>query len=175
MGATTKRYDTSYKKRTDTDRDSYLPLRSPVQVIRCAGCGAFYYRRRWSLSSPAGFGNTGVSRRIYCPACRKIKDRRASGELHLAGVAPHERREVLQILRNEEARAREKNPLERIMAVEQTNGHWKIQTTTEKLAQRLGRSMKKAKSGKISYKWSHNNKFVRVVWENGSSLRTGVS
>ena len=41
MGATTKRYDTSYKKRTDTDQDSYLPLRSPREVIRCAGCGAF--------------------------------------------------------------------------------------------------------------------------------------
>ena len=69
-------------------------------------------------------------------------------------------------MRNEEARAREKNPLERIMGVEQANGDWKIQTTTEKLAQRLGRSMKRAKGGKIAYKWSHNNKFVRVVWEN---------
>jgi uncharacterized protein YifE (UPF0438 family) len=72
----------------------------------------------------------------------------------------------LRILRNEEARARDKNPLERIMRVEQASGDWKIQTTTEKLAQRLGRAMKKAKGGKVEYKWSHNNKFVRVVWEN---------
>jgi hypothetical protein len=58
-----------------------------------------------------------------------------------------------------------KNPLERIMGLEETNGRWKVETTTEKLAQRLGRSVKKARGGKIVYKWGHNNKFVRVVWE----------
>ena len=150
MGATTKRYDTSYKKRTDTDHDSYLPRRSPAGVIRCAGCGAFYYRRRWSLSSPAGFDSAPVRRQFYCPACRKIKDHRASGEVRLTGINANERQEVLHILRNEEARAVEKNPLERIMRLEQRNGDWRIETTSEKLAQRLGRTMKKTKGGKIA-------------------------
>jgi len=168
MGATSKRYDTSYKKRTDTDHDSYLPRRSPAGVIRCAGCGAFYYRRRWSLSSPAGFDSARVRRQFYCPACRKIKDHRASGEVRLAGIHANDRREILRILRNEEARAMEKNPLERIIRLDQLNGDWRIETTNEKLAQRLGRTMKKAKGGKVAYKWSHNNKFVRVVWENYS-------
>jgi hypothetical protein len=45
------------------------------------------------------------------------------------------------------------------------NGRWRVETTTEKLAQRLGRSIKKARGGKLAYKWGHNNKFVRVVWE----------
>ena len=62
----------------------------------------------------------------------------------------------------------EKNPLERIIRLDQLNGDWHIETTNEKLAQRLGRTMKKAKGGKVAYKWSHNNKFVRVVWENYS-------
>jgi hypothetical protein len=74
----------------------------------------------------------------------------------------------LRILRNEEARAMEKNPLERIIRLDQLNGDWRIETTNEKLAQRLGRTMKKAKGGKVAYKWSHNNKFVRMVWENYS-------
>jgi hypothetical protein len=45
------------------------------------------------------------------------------------------------------------------------DGDWRVETTTEKLAQRLGRSIKKARGGKIEYKWGHNNKFVRVIWE----------
>jgi len=102
---------------------------------------------------------------IYCPACLKIKDRRASGEVHLGGFAASERGDMLRILRNEENRAREKNPLERIMRVEASNGGWKVETTTEKLAQRLGRAVKKARGGKVDYKWSHNNKFVRVIWQ----------
>ena len=109
-----------------------------------------------------------MRRQFYCPACRKIKDHRASGEVRLTGINANERQEVLHILRNEETRAVEKNPLERIMRLEQRNGDWRIETTSEKLAQRLGRTMKKAKGGKVAYKWSHNNKFVRVVWENRS-------
>jgi hypothetical protein len=95
----------------------------------------------------------------------KIKDRYPSGELHIFGVEPAERGEIVRILRNEEERARTKNPLERIMRLHMENGGWKIETTTEKLAQRLGRSLRKARGGKVAYKWGHNNKFVRVVWE----------
>ncbi len=43
-------------------------------------------------------------------------------------------------------------------------GLWKVETTTEKLAQRLGRCLEKARGGKVVYK-SHNNKFVRVLWQ----------
>jgi hypothetical protein len=69
-------------------------------------------------------------------------------------------------MRNEEERARLKNPLEKIMGLQQVNGgEWKVDTTTEKLAQRLGRSIKKARGGKIAYKWGHYNKYVRVYWE----------
>jgi NMD protein affecting ribosome stability and mRNA decay len=100
-----------------------------------------------------------------CPACRKIKQRSASGEVDLRAIAASERGELLRLLRNEENQAREKNPLERIMSIEAANGGWKITTTTEKLAQRLGRSIRKARGGKLTLKWSHNNKFVRVFWE----------
>jgi len=165
MAVTWKKYDATYKKRTDIDRDSYLPSRSPKEIIQCAGCGAFYHRRRWTLTMPHGYTPAMHTHPIYCPACLKIKDRRASGEVHLGGFAASERGDMLRILRNEENRAREKNPLERIMRVEASNGGWKVETTTEKLAQRLGRAVKKARGGKVDYKWSHNNKFVRVIWQ----------
>ncbi|HEY7219082.1 MAG TPA: BCAM0308 family protein [Candidatus Binatia bacterium] len=166
MGTTWKKYDATYKKRVDIDHDTFLPTRSPKEVIQCVGCGSFYYRRRWTLTPPAEFIGQVHAHPVYCPACMKIKERSASGELHLIGLGLPERGEVLRILRNEERRAREKNPLERIMQVQAPNGNLKVQTTTEKLAQRLGRAVKKARGGKVAYKWSHNNKFVRVIWEN---------
>ena len=64
------------------------------------------------------------------------------------------------------------NPLEQIMRMDAADGGWRVETTTEKLAQRLGRSIKKAKGGTLAYKWGHNNKFVRVVWE--TKERTGA-
>lgn len=168
-----KKYDTAVKKRldTDTDRNAFLPKGAPREVIRCSGCGAFYHRRHWTLTAPAGFTNPVHSHPAYCPACVKIRERSASGEFHLVNVAPAERGEMLRILRNEEARAREKNPLERIMSVRATGADWKVDTTTEKLAQRLGRAIAKARGGKVAYKWSHNNKFVRVEWRGKEAQR----
>lgn len=164
MATTAKKYETSYKKKTDTDRDSYLPSRSPKEMRQCVRCAAFYHRRHWSLTKSHGFDFSVHVHPCYCPACRKIKDHRASGELDLVSFNKVKNKTSLRILRNEEVRPREKNPLERIMRIEQANGGgWKIQTTTEKLAQRLGRAVHKACGGKVDCKWSHNNKFVRVT------------
>jgi NMD protein affecting ribosome stability and mRNA decay len=142
-----------------------LPRLTPAGVIQCSGCGAFYYRRHWTLNPPGKISTQVHVHPVYCPACNKIKDRYPGGELRLAGFDSAERREIARILRNEEDRARAKNPLERIMRMEAADGGWKIETTTEKLAQRLGRAVHKARGGSVEYKWSHNNKFVRVLWE----------
>lgn len=167
-----KKYNTNYKKKIDVDRDTYLPRKPPKEIIQCAGCGAFYHRRYWTLTAPAGFSPPANLHAVYCPACRKIKDHRFSGEVDLVGVGEAEQAEVLRILRKEEDRARQKNPLERIMRLEKTGNGWKVETTTEKLAQRLGRSVRSARGGKLELKWSHNNKFVRVVWA-PKSAQTG--
>jgi hypothetical protein len=167
-----KRYTTTYKKKVDVERDTYVPRWAPAGLLYCAGCGAVYYRRRWTLTPPdeirdkAEFGD-GVTSAL-CPACRKIGDRYPSGELRMKGVTPRVKTELFRLLRNEEVRAREKNPLERIMRIEADRDGWRVETSTEKLAQRLGRSLRKARGGKVSYHWSHNNKFVRVFWENRS-------
>ncbi len=165
MRPAAKKYTTAYKKRVDVETDTYLPRRAPKEPDQCWGCGAFYYRRRWTLRLPDGVKSPLRLHPVYCPASRKIKDRYPSGELQLVGIATAERRHILHILRNEERRAREKNPLERIMHLEATNGDWRVETTTEKLAQRLGRSLEKARGGRTIYKWSHNNKFIRVLWQ----------
>jgi hypothetical protein len=164
MRAAPKKYNTVYKKKVDVHRDSFLPRRAPKELIQCRGCGAFYHRRRWTLSLPAGFNLPVQPRSIFCPACKKIQASSVSGELHMRGLATSERSDVMRLLRNEEAKARDKNPLERIMRVYSADDDWTVATTTEKLAQRLGRSLRKAHGGRVAYKWSHNNKFVRVVW-----------
>jgi hypothetical protein len=167
-----KRYTTAYKKKADTELDVYLQKRSPQGILRCPDCGAVYYRRHWSLSVPAqtrklaGIANFHAA---PCPACRKIRDQYPMGEVRIVNSAPEDKREMMRILRNEETRARQKNPLERIMTVRQHGpDEWRIQTTTEKLAQRLGRSLRKARGGRVHYEWSHNNKYVHVVWRKES-------
>jgi hypothetical protein len=138
-------------------------------MLHCRGCGAVYCRRRWTLTPPPDIRDRPELRdgvhAVLCPACRKIGDQYPSGEVLLTGVSSGERQEVLHLLRNAEKTARANNPLERIMDLKAEGATWKVMTTTENLAQRLGRCLERARGGKVTYKWSHNNKFVRVVWK----------
>ena len=168
----TKKYTTAYKKKVDVERDAYKQKKSQRGTLQCRGCGAFYYRRRWSLEPPFDMNGSAQTklRSVFCPACLKIRDRYALGELRLSGVDARDRRELMHLLRNEEAREREKNPLERIITIEVGGAEvWNVKTTTEKLAQRLGRCLGKARGGAVRYQWSHNNKFVHALWSNESA------
>ena len=169
MAAPAKRYTTAYKKKVDVERDSYLPRRSPTGMLYCQGCGAVYFRRRWTLTPPAEVRDWAEFREgvrpAACPACRKIGQHYPSGELRLAGVTRKESAEILHVLRNAEKTARANNPLERIMKITMKGSEWTVTTTTENLAQRLGRCLEKARGGKAIYRWSHNNKFVHVFWQ----------
>src|SRR6516164_8386706 len=95
MSTTTKTYDTTYKKKVEVDRDRYLPRQTPRGIIQCPGCGAFYFRRNWTLNPPSGFSNPVHSHPVYCPECMKIKDGYPSVELPILGVEPAERGENL--------------------------------------------------------------------------------
>ena len=168
-----KTYNTTYKKNaTAADRDSYLFRRTPKGILSCRGCGAVYYHARWSLDPTEEIRRSVESgngvRRTYCPACQKIRHHYAQGIVKITRMDAKEKGEILRLLKNEESRARGKNPLERILAVVNDAGGMRVETTTEKLAQRLGRCLNKARGGKVTYKWSHRNKFARVFWENSS-------
>lgn len=169
MNSSKKRYTTSYKKNVAVKRDVYLFRRSPKGILSCRGCGSIYNLRRWTLEPTAEIRKRvelrdGVSL-TYCPACQKMRDHYWLGVVQISGIGAGEKREVIRLMKNEETRAREKNPLERIVRISDEDGGLRVETTTEKLAQRLGRRLGKARGGKVTYKWSHRNKFARVLWE----------
>lgn len=164
-----KRYNpASFKKKVDVQTDTYLPKGAPGKMVVCPGCHAVSAGKRWRLDEEAYAKSlrAGVARQEFCPACEKIRDRYPSGQVTLRGayLAEH-REEILRIIANEEKRARGINPLHRIMSISEENGRLEITTTDEKLAQRIGRELRKACGGTVSYGWSHNDKFLRVQWE----------
>jgi hypothetical protein len=168
MGTTSKPYQLQYKKKTATS-DVYLPRGAAQHVSVCEGCHAVYRNKRW-------YADEGMYRSTskdpdtigtVCPACLKIRDNFPGGIVTLKGsyIITH-RQELLNLIRNEEGRARGFNPLERVMSIKEDGfGALVVATTNEKLAQRLGRAIKKAFNGQVSYNWSHDNKLVRVQWE----------
>ena len=168
MRTPNKPYQLQYKKKTATS-DSYLPRGGAQRVSVCEGCHAVYRNKRW-YADEAMYRSTSKETAVIetvCPACLKIRDNYPGGIVTLKGsyVVTH-RQELLNLVRNEEARARSINPLERVMSIKENGfGSLVVATTNEKLAQRLGRAIKKAFSGQVAYNWSHENKLVRVEWE----------
>lgn len=163
-----RRYNpASFKKKVDVQTDPYLPKGAPGKMVVCPGCHAVSTGKRWRLDEAAYAKQARAgARQVFCPACEKIRDRYPSGQVTLKGPFLFEHwEEILRIIANEEKRARGINPLHRIMSLTEEGGQLEITTTDEKLAQRIGRELRKACGGTVGYDWSHNDKFVRVRWE----------
>jgi NMD protein affecting ribosome stability and mRNA decay len=134
----------------------------------CDGCRAVFRRRHW-LFDEALYAQVAAGpavRRLTCPACRKISDGYYEGEVTLTAgpFLDTHKEEILNLIRNEEERARGLNPLERIVAITEESGKVVVTTTNEKLAQRIGRELKKAYQGKADFRWSEDTKCLRVKW-----------
>ncbi len=163
-------YSPASRKNVDRETDPYIPRKSASAVGVCPGCRAIYRNKRWVIDEIAlaaltrkGSGSGFASRR--CPACRKIEDGFPSGVVTLSGGYLRDHRDdILNLIRNEERRAMGINPLERIIHVEEKGGTLEIATTDEKLAQRIGREVRKACRGTVEYKWSEDSKLLRVNW-----------
>ena len=162
-----KSYRTAYKKR-ETTTDPYLAKGAKGKISVCGSCRAVYRNKRWYVDEElfTASQKDPATTQIACPACLKIRDNFPGGIVTLKGayVLAH-KQDILNLVRNEEERARGFNPLERVMTIKENGfGSIIVSTTNEKLAQRLGRAVKKAFHGDVSYRWSHDNKLVRVEW-----------
>lgn len=163
---TTPRFEPASRKNVDRTRDPYNPRKGALDVGVCPECHAISRKKRWYLDEAEylSLARSGAVLR-RCPACRKIADGFPSGVVTLfGGFLRTHREEILAIVRNEERRARGTNPLERIMGIRDGEESVEILTTDEKLAQRIGREIRKAYQGTVSYKWSEDANLARVDW-----------
>ena len=162
-----KIYSVKSKKNVKTDSDPYLSKESHCGVALCKRCRGIYHNKHWSFDENKY--NAFLKKRditfVVCPACQKIKDGYPEGVVTLRGdFLKKHKEEILNLIKNEEDRAKGFNPLERIINIDESDEKIVVTTTNEKIAQRIGREVYKAYQGKIEYKWSHDNRMVRVEW-----------
>jgi hypothetical protein len=162
------RFRPASRKNVDRETDPYLPRKGASSVGACPGCHAIRRNKRWYFDEKEYAALTrrpGAAVEERCPACRKIADGFPSGMVILSGgyLRDH-RKEILNLVRNEEKRAMGFNPLARIVSLTEEGGAIEIATTDEKLAQRIGREVRKACQGIVVYRWSEDSKLLRVNW-----------
>jgi NMD protein affecting ribosome stability and mRNA decay len=167
MSALPNRFNPASRKNVDRETDPYIPRKSAAAVGACPKCHAIRRNKRWTMDEKeyTALTRKGAASLERCPACRKIADGFPSGVLLVRGGYLRDHREqIMKLARNEEKRAMGINPLERIISVADDGDRLEITTTDEKLAQRIGRELRKACRGTLEYKWSEDSKLLRVNW-----------
>jgi len=140
----------------------------PRGAAICSKCQAVWRKGNWSLD-PAVLREVrrwGAPAAVLCPACRSASQGTPTGILYLTGsfLARH-RTEVLNRLRSAERAATAKNPLERVIRIQDdSRSRVVVETTSEKLARRLGRAISRACGGSLEIRFSHEDRLVRVYW-----------
>ena len=141
--------------------DVYLPKRGLPEGALCKGCGIVYHNKRWQSESTKGESEC----EVFCPACQRMEDHNPAGVVTLSGpyLAAH-KDEILNTIKQQEVKSREKNPIGRIMEIKEEGDRITVTTTEDKLAQKLGREVYKSQKGELHYQWSHDQHMVRVEW-----------
>ena len=146
--------------------DPYLP-EAGQQAAVCTQCHALYQGKRWFFDEKlyGQLAGTDQVREVVCPTCRKIKDHYPEGILSLSGAfwVQHQD-EIVGLLKKEAGRISRRNVQDRIIQMRADGDSLVVETTTEKLAQHLGRTIYKACKGDLNFRWSEVDKFVRVYW-----------
>lgn len=167
MRALSNKPPSRIRRNIESYNDPYISEESLPENTVCKQCGAVHTADRWYLKGevPVDKVFRPVAQKTICPACRKQADRFPGGVLTLTGsFLSHHMEEILNLIRNESSKAQSDNPLERIMDMQTDGDEMVVTTTNEKLAQRIGRAIHKAYSGKIDYQFGEDNKQARVNW-----------
>lgn len=144
----------------ETVHDPYKERHKPPEPAVCPTCGVVFEHGRWHWKArPAS------AQEHLCPACRRVKDEYPAGYVSLEGDFLREHRdELLHLVRNEEKRAKEEHPLERIIDVRQDGDKTVVTTTELHLARRIGDALHHAYQGNLEIKYSPDEYLVRVYW-----------
>jgi hypothetical protein len=169
MNKTKKYTNLNFTKRVDHETGGQT-VHNPNEPAVCKKCGAVYENRRWAAKEFVPlhelFEHWKTVASVVCPACKQVEQGVVGGYVSVSGdFFEKHRGEIKNLLKNEEKRALEDNPLSRVINWhEESGGRLTIETTTEHLAQRFGHVLEKAFHGEVKYDFSHENKVARVTW-----------
>jgi NMD protein affecting ribosome stability and mRNA decay len=101
-----------------------------------------------------------------CPACRQVAGGEYFGRVSIRGAfARANEQAIRRRVRNVEQRARFTQPERRVVAADRERSGLDVLTTSQRLAHRIVRELKKAFRGRASYHWDERDGSLYAVWE----------
>jgi hypothetical protein len=127
----------------------------------CQECGIIQHAGKWFFGpSPLAQSEIGL-----CPACRRVRDNYPAGTLRIPLAFLVRRDEVLQLMRNIEAVEKSEHPLERLMGIEESDGHLVVTTTGVHLAREIAHKLATQFHRRPRFRYAEGEDLVHVDWE----------
>ena len=122
------------------EREEFGPGRKGL--IICSQCGVVYYKKSWHRNADH-FKPLIEKEKDYsvkfdlCPACKMIKHNQYEGRIVISKAPAEHVFDLENLINNFCARARERDPLDRLIDLKKENGQWQITLTENQLANKL--------------------------------------
>ncbi|HJV84383.1 MAG TPA: BCAM0308 family protein [Noviherbaspirillum sp.] len=145
----------------DPSHDPYQDREKLAEPSVCADCGAVFHEGRWQWAAVPAHAH-----KAHCTACRRIHDKFPAGYVSIEGsFAQAHKAELINLARHLESREKADHPLQRIMAIEEQDGHMMITTTDIHLARTIGEALHRAYKGELDYQYNKEEYLLRVRWK----------
>lgn len=131
----------------------------------CERCGAVFSRRLWRRDRKVTSALLDRARWVRCPACVQAAAESGFGRVVIRGAyALANESAIRRRIANVAARAAHTQPERRISAIDRRDDLIEVITTSQKLAHRIVRELKKTFHGRASYAWSDDGTLF-ATWQ----------
>jgi len=132
----------------------------------CDRCGAVYVRKTWRFDHPVTSEMLDSVHWDLCPPCTQKRTGIAYGRVVVTGAFALEHEdEIRRRIANVAARARFTQPERRTLTVERDGKAIDILTTSQKLAHRIVKELKKLFGGRARYAWDSRDGSLYATWQ----------
>ncbi|MDP3015378.1 MAG: NMD3-related protein [bacterium] len=125
-------------------------------LVFCKVCDAVYYKKSWhrNLRHYKNLKENLAVKFSLCPACAMIKNRQFEGEIIIKNIPIKIKSDLINLAKTFAARAYQRDPMDRLIAIKENEEGLRITTTENQLAVKLAKKIKetfKKVEMKISY------------------------
>src|SRR5271169_2665612 len=137
----------------------------PYEPTICERCGAIFSSRMWRRQGKATAALLDRAKWRECPACKQTRGGEYWGRVILRGAfTVANEAAIRQRIQNVAERAEFTQPERRLVSAGRAGDVFEVLTTSQKLAHRIVRELKKAFRGRATYKWSDDGSLF-ATWE----------